>query len=162
MKKAFLAVGFSLFAMIGASLPAFASGVAGGIVVGAGTEVVSGSVGGTASALSQGQQQVGSQVIGTGNSMQHSDGTSVANSFIGGTLGFNGAQLNTNTFQSAQVNTNGNVSGNTPMVADNGSIINGSVGFGNAQSLSNGSASFNKVGVGAVSGIGGIAGIQGF
>lgn len=153
------AIGAALaMAMVGAQ----AAGVAGGIVVVGGIEVATGSVTGQAGSVSQGSAIAGTEVIGTGNSYQHTDSVAGGSASIGGTVGFNGANVVTGTTQYATINSNGNVSGNTPMVGQDGSIINGTTGFASSTNSAAGTATFQKVGIGGVAGIGGAAAITGF
>ena len=160
MKKALLAVVAGLAMMVGAS--AFASGVAGGIVIGGGIEVAQGAVSGVAASSSKGSSVAGSEVIGTGNSYQHTDTVTGGASTIGGSVNWNGSQVVTQVVNSATINSNGVVSGNTPMTAADGSIINGTTGFASTNGTSDGVATFAKTGIGGVAGIGGATAITGF
>lgn len=162
MKKALVGLFAGLAMAFAAALPAQAAGVAGGIVIGGGVEVAQGAVSGVAVSSSKGSSVAGSEVIGTGNSYQHTDTVTGGASTIGGSVNWNGSQVVTQVVNSATINSNGVVSGNTPMTAADGSIINGTTGFASTNGTSDGAATFSKVGIGGVAGIGGAAAITGF
>jgi hypothetical protein len=138
-----------------------AHNVGGSIEVGAGAGVYAGSVSGAASSISQGNAVAASQVNGYGSSFQHTDGVTVGQAVIGGTVNAGGASVMTGTQQLAQVNSYGSVSGNTPIQVGD-SVYNGTGGLSKTDTAAYGNATFQTAGIGGFAGIGGNLNFGGF
>lgn len=133
------------------------AGVAGGIAVGGVATGWAGQAGGTAESTTSGQAVAVGQVAGTGFSNQSAIANSGGTATIGGIVNSTTATVGTATTQYANINT----VGATDQLALNaeGLIQNGAIAQGQTANEATGTASFNVGQIGAVVGIGGIAGV---
>ncbi|MDR5756988.1 hypothetical protein [Caballeronia sp. LZ035] len=136
-----------------------ASGVEGGIVVGAGASAFGGSVSGSAASISNGNAVTAAQVGGSGASYQNAFNNTGGTATIGGGVNSVGAQVVTNTTQFSNSGVTGSAVGNAPTnVGD--SIANGGAAYGSTTTAAQGNAQFATGAIGAVGAIGGIAGVS--
>lgn len=159
MKRNFLAVAILALAI---NAPAFAgdhNGVEGGAVVGIGATGFVGTVTGSASSISTGNAVTAAQVGGNGGSFQSANGSTGGTATIGGGVNNVGATVVTSTTQYSNSAVTGSTFGNAPTMSGT-SIANGGAAYGNTNTAAQGGATFATESIGAVAGIGGVAGIS--
>jgi len=134
-----------------------AQGVAGVGVAGA---AYGGTISGTASSESVGNAVAATQIMGSGLSIQGTEGYAGSSANIGGVITSSGAQVTTGVSQYAHQTSAGITVGNVAAQTPDGLIANGTGGVSQTNAYSHGESTFNAGAFGAGLVAGGFAGFQ--